>query len=264
MVPKRWTILFGNAPLTPCLPSLTMFRRPGLHTILLIILHCSCTLIALAAEPPPPSPDLFRGYTPAEFRQLSAAQQEIDPASLREELLSAAIFHETNKRRADEKLPVLAVDEKVRAASVQHAQAMAKHSTLSHGTPWNSSSSTAYDRLVAQGLQPRFSAENIAFNFALRYESGKPFYTREESGRAIFSYEPEGAPLPRHTYASFAEAILSQWMKSPGHRKNIVAPEAEFLGVGCAVARDGNGFDTIYADQDFFAPLPAPPSPARP
>ena len=212
------------------------------------------------AANPPAEADVFRNHSPAEFRKLEAAQQAIDPKNLLEPLLSAAIFHETNARRLEQKLPALSFHEKVRAASVLHAQEMAKHSTLSHGTPWKTPGSTAHERLVAQGLQPRFSAENIAFNFVLQYESEKPFYTRQENGRTVFSYEPDGPPLPPHTYVSFAEAIVTQWMNSPGHRKNIVAPEAEFLGVGCALSRDPQGFDTIYADQDFFAPLPeAPP-----
>jgi len=212
------------------------------------------------AANPPAEADVFRNHSPAEFRKLEAAQQAIDPKNLLEPLLSAAIFHETNARRLEQKLPALSFHEKVRAASVLHAQEMAKHSTLSHETPWKTPGSTAYERLVAQGLQPRFSAENIAFNFVLQYEAEKPFYTRQENGRTVFSYEPDGPPLPPHTYVSFAEAIVTQWMKSPGHRKNIVAPEAEFLGVGCALSRDPQGFDTIYADQDFFAPLPeAPP-----
>ena len=139
---------------------------------------------------------------------------------------------------------------------MKHATAMAKHNTLSHGTPWTSPSTTAYERLQAEGLRPRFSAENIAFNFLLRYESGKPFYQREEGGRTVYSYEPNGPALQPHTALSFAESILTQWMNSPGHRKNIVAPESEFLGVGCALAKDDQGFETIFGDQDFFAPLP--------
>jgi len=203
---------------------------------------------------------LFQGSA-ADFQKLDAAKEEIDPKNLREALLSAAIFHETNERRAGLKLPALAFHEKAGSAAVAHAVAMAKHRTLSHGTPWKEPGSTAYERLVAQGLQPRFSAENIAFNFVLRYEAGKPFYQREENGGTVYSYEPDGAPLKPHTYLSFAEAILTQWMNSPGHRKNIIAPESEFLGVGCALSNDDKGFDTIYADQDFFAPLPAAPVP---
>jgi uncharacterized protein YkwD len=170
-------------------------------------------------------------------------------------LIAAAIFHETNMRRGEQKLSALAFDKKARAAALQQAQAMAKANTLTHSTPNATRNITPYDRLVAEGLQPRFSAENIAFHFALRYDPGKPFYTREENGQTLYSYEPGGEPLKPHTYVSFAEAILTQWMNSPAHRKNIVAPEPEFLGVGCALSKDAKGFATVYATQDFFAPL---------
>ncbi len=197
--------------------------------------------------------ELFRAHTPQEFRKLDAVRQGIDVQNFREELLSAAIFHEINARRLEQRLPALALQPQARAASLGHARLMAAGKFLSHGTPNQPQNTTPYDRLVQQGLQPGYSAENIALNFVLRIESGKPFHTRKENGRTVYSYEPNGAPILPHTYLSLAEAFVAQWMKSPLHRKNLLAIEPEFTGVGCALSKDEKGFDTVYANQGFFA-----------
>jgi hypothetical protein len=139
------------------------------------------------------------------------------------------------------------------------ARLMAAGRFLSHGTPNQPKNTTPYDRLVQQGLKPRYSAENIALNFVLRIEPGKPFHTRKENGRTVYSYEAQGEPLVPHTYSSLAEAFVAQWMKSPLHRKNLLASEPESSGVGCALSKDEKGFDTVYANQNFFAPLPVSP-----
>ncbi|MBE7157109.1 MAG: CAP domain-containing protein [Rhodospirillales bacterium] len=207
------------------------------------------------------TPDRFRDYSPDQFRQLDSARQEIDPANFDEELLSAAIFQETNQRRADLKLLAFGFDATVRAAARKHSDQMAKGNYLSHdSTPDQPKNTTPYDRLVQAGLQPHMVAENIAFNFLLDYDPSKPFYARQEDDHTVYSYQPDGEPLRRHTYVSFAQAIVTQWMNSPPHRENLVNPDLRFLGVGCALRQEANSLDTIYADQDFFTPMPPPTS----
>lgn len=221
------------------------------------------TFSAVSEEKPAiehaPETELFRAHTPEEFRKLDAARQGIDVQNFREDLLSAAIFHEINARRLEEHLPALALQPQVRAACLGHARLMAAGRFLSHGTPNQPKNTTPNDRLVQQGLKPRYSAENIALNFVLRIEPGKPFHTRKENGRTVYSYEAQGEPLVPHTYSSLAEAFVAQWMKSPLHRKNLLASEPESSGVGCALSKDEKGFDTVYANQNFFAPLPVSP-----
>ena len=232
---------------------------------LAIALAALATLSAVAEQGPaiPAASDneLFRPRSAEEFRKLEAPQQGIDVENFREELLAAAIFHETNGRRLKQQLPALALQAEVRAASLKHAQLMAEGRFLSHGTPSQPQNTTPHDRLVQEGLQPRYCTENIAVNFVLQIEPGKPFYTRNENGRSVHSYEANGAPIAPHTYLSLAEAFVTQWMNSPLHRQNILATEAESMGVGCALSKDEKGRDTVYVNQNFFAPMPAPPVP---
>lgn len=213
----------------------------------------------LQAAQAPGESDWFHGYTATQFRELGDPQQGIAPEDFREPLLSAAIFHETNRRRKMHHLPALRFHAKVRAASLGHARQMAKENHLSHGRSKQPPNSAPHERLVAQGLRPAFSAENVASNFILQYESGRPYYARQEEGRTVFSYEPGGQPLSFRTYLTLAETVVTQWMKSPSHSKNILAMEPEYLGIGCALSTDATGFVTIYVAQDFFTPMPKAP-----
>lgn len=214
-------------------------------------------VLSAPAEPEPAEREkLYRNHTAEEFQKLPEANKKIDTDTFNEELLSAAIYHETNVRRAKHDLPKLDYHPRVDDAAEKHAKQMAEGNYLSHGTPKQPKSTTPYERLKQQGLNPRFSAENVAYNFVLQYDSGRPFYQREEDGKTVYSYKPGGTPIPHHTYVGFARTILDQWMNSPGHRKNILATEPSALGVGCALSTDEKKMKVIYCDQDFFSPLP--------
>jgi len=206
-----------------------------------------------------PEKPLYGDVTPAEFAKRDDVQQPIDPQNFNAKLLSATIFHRTNVVRVEHDLPALTCNAKAADAAQKHSEAMAKGDYLSHGTPNQKKNLSPYERLLNEGLKPHFSAENIAFNFLLRYQSGKPFFTRDENGTTVYSYEPDGKAFQPHTYASFAADIVQQWMDSPPHRKNLLSAQPTQLGVGAALSPAANGFDEIYSDQDFYAPFPAIP-----
>jgi uncharacterized protein YkwD len=201
--------------------------------------------------------DLFTGYDAASFAKLPQARQLIDPDAVNLDLLDAAVFHETNRRRRQQGLPALKYDEKARAAAQIQSRDMAKGGFVDHENP-DPTKKTMNDRAKLAGLRPRVLAENVASAFGRRYKSGQPFYSREENGQKIYSAEPNGRPIPMHTYLSFAEALLDSWMKSPGHRKNILHGEVEYLGCACELPRNPNAMETFYCTQVFFTPLDLP------
>ena len=202
--------------------------------------------------------DLFTQYDPVSFAKLPQARQVIDPDAVNSDLLDAAVFHETNRRRQQQRLPALKYDERARAAAQMQSRDMAKGGFVDHENP-NPTRKTMSDRAKLAGLQPRALAENVASAFGRRYKSGQPFYSREENGRKIYSSQPNGPPIPMHTYLSFAEALVDSWMKSPGHRKNILHSEVEYLGCACELPRNPNAMETFYCTQVFFTPLELPP-----
>lgn len=197
---------------------------------------------------------LYSGHNWKTFAKLSQAQAPIVFERVDLNLLSAAIFHETNRRRANNKLPALGFDTAAGRAADLQAQIMAKTGEISHENR-NPQYATLGQRLAAVGLKPRFAAENLAYTFAVQYRSGERLYVREENGEKVFSYRPAGPPLAPHTYVSFAKAVVDQWMDSPGHRRNLLHREPKFLGVGCRPAKDEAGLPMVYCCQVFYAPL---------
>jgi uncharacterized protein YkwD len=198
--------------------------------------------------------DLFTRYDAKSFAKLRQAQQIIDPDAVNYDLVDAAVFHETNRRRQQQRLPLLKHDENARAAARMQSRAMAKGAFVDHENP-DPKKKTMSDRAKLAGLRAQVLAENVASSFGRRYKSGQPFYSREENGRKIYSSEPDGPPIPMHTYLSFAEALVDSWMKSPGHRKNILHNDVEYLGCACALPRNPNAMETFYCTQVFFTPL---------
>ncbi len=169
----------------------------------------------------PNPPRLLSNYDAESFQKREEAQQKIDPDHVNHDLLSAAVFHETNQRRLTEKLPPLDDEPKLGETAKMQAVIMEERGSISHVNPESPGKETPTDRLRLAGLEAGYRAENVATAFALANPQGKPFYTREENGKKIFSLEPDGTPVPPHTYVSFAAALLDSWMASPPHRKNI-------------------------------------------
>ncbi len=198
---------------------------------------------------------LFTDHPPEAFRQLDQARQNIDLANINFDLLSAAVFHETNQRRAKEKLPSLGHDAKLCEAARMQAEIMANRGTISHVNPERENKKTPADRLRLAGLEPAFSAENVATSFGLAYTGGQLFFTREEQGKKVFSLESGGEPIRAHTYVSFAGALLDLWMESPPHRKNILSTKPQFLGASCRPGVNTMGMPVFFCAQVFYTPL---------
>ena len=192
----------------------------------------------------------------SDFAELSVAQESVDPASIDYALLSEAIFHETNLHRSQNDLEHLAHLTGLDRAACTHAEEMVANDFFAHLNPNDPSLETPADRLRAQSLEVGFVAENIGEVFVLDYESGERVYTRERDGRTIFSREPGGDPLGRRSYLEVAESLLDSWMASPGHRSNILSPEAKHFGSGCQVDEaEQLSMPMLSCVQLFFAPL---------
>lgn len=193
--------------------------------------------------------------SPKQFSKVPEAREEIQFDAVNAELLSAAVLHETNRRRAEKRLRPLKHHAKaVQAAKIQ-SQIMKERGSISHENPKVPKYETLLKRVQAVGVNPGFAAENVATAFGLRYESGKGFFQREEGGKTIYSYTPKGPAIRPHTYVSFAEALVESWMNSPGHRANILHKEPDYLGVSCVYSKGESGMPIFYCTQVFLAPL---------
>ena len=190
----------------------------------------------------------------SEFRDRPELGKPIDFENIDNALLDAAVFHETNLRRDGHELPPLGFKPELREAARIQSAAMMRGRMISHRNP-DPELETLSDRLDQLEVQGRYFAENVAMVFGVQYESGEPFFSREEGDELILSKKPEGPPIPPHTYQSFAESLLDSWMESPGHRKNILSTKPELLGASCVHARPEDGMDRFYCTQVFYAPF---------
>ena len=123
------------------------------------------------------------------------------------------IVRYTNRARAANNLPKLERYLAIQSAAQGHSRWMARTKSFTHAGQWGTS---AANRVKAAGYGGGYVGENI-----YRYPS-------------------------RRDRKRLAKALVDGWMKSPGHRKNILNRDYKHLGVGVASAGRN-----IYATQNF-------------
>lgn len=117
------------------------------------------------------------------------------------------LYRLTNCERRARGLEPLQCDERLVWASRAHSKDMRDRDYFDHQTP---EGRAAGDRMTDFGIQWRMSAENIAI---------APTMALAHSG----------------------------WMESEGHRRNILRPQAEYMGVGIVKADGGYVMTTLFA-----------------
>jgi uncharacterized protein YkwD len=110
-----------------------------------------------------------------------------------------------NVRRAKAGLPPLFPNALLDAAATGHARDMAERRKMSHR---GGDGSSPFDRIDRQGYRYRAAGENVAYGF------------------------------------DDVESVMLGWMKSPGHRRNILGKYSE-IGVGRAIAKDGSAYWSV-------------------
>jgi len=121
------------------------------------------------------------------------------------------LFRYTNQARAQAGAPPLEWNQWLAQAAREHAQSMVARGELSHQVPGEPA---LRERLIATGLRFDASAENIAFG-------------------------------------DTPSEIHQSWMKSPGHRTNLLNPR--YNAIGIVVMRRG---DSLWAVEDFAHTVP--------
>ena len=122
------------------------------------------------------------------------------------------VIRYTNQARARRKLQPLSRYLALQSAAQGHSNWMTRHSFSHTGHK----GSTPHQRIRAIGFAGEMTAENI-YKFPAR-----------------------------HDHKKLARDLVDGWMKSPGHRANILNGQLRYIGVG--IAQSG-GY--IYATQNF-------------
>ena len=179
----------------------------------------------------------YQTTTHKNFRNNKLFQQTIGFNKIDYPLLHAAIFFVTNETRVKNKRPPLRFALELERAAYHHSKRMVEQNFFSHENPRDQARKTSQQRAELAGIKNPMLAENIATHFGIQYKANAPIYPVDRL-KGTFSYTPDGPLIPPHTYLSFAEAIVKQWLDSPGHRANILHREAVQLGCGAYFYHD--------------------------
>jgi uncharacterized protein YkwD len=125
--------------------------------------------------------------------------------------ISEQVVKAHNVRRSKAGLPPLFSNPLLEAAATGHARDMADRRKMSHR---GGDGSSPFERIDRQGYRYRSAGENVAYGF------------------------------------DDVDSVIGGWMKSPGHRRNILGNYSE-VGVGRAIAPDG----AVYWCVTFGTPL---------
>lgn len=195
----------------------------------------------------------IKNYRP-DFQNLNKTQQPLNPDNLNVVLLENTLTYRTNLIRQNYHISMFISDNKLRTTARSHSKEMVRLKYLSHQSP-NAKNRNLMDRLKNAGLflGNTYIGENIGVDYFLGI-AGVPFYKKKSKGKIQYINSKTGKPIRYHTYLEFAQRMLENWMKSPGHRKNILNKDFERIGIGIA-AGTYKGFPAIYVTQHFIGAL---------
>jgi uncharacterized protein YkwD len=199
----------------------------------------------------------YSRYDADAFQHYRYAQQAIDFENIHYPLLNAAIFYTTNHMRLSHDRPSFMHAQSLEEAAFMHARDMVRLNFFSHQNPHEPKKKTFSQRLAMFGVEEGYRAENISEMFGIRYEQGASLIP-PDSTNGVFRDYVTGEPIQNHTYLSFAMALLEGWMKSSGHRANILNGNLIYLGCGAYHYRNESfyGMDQFKAVQNFASTVP--------
>jgi uncharacterized protein YkwD len=212
----------------------------------LIILHFAKAADTIWEE------SFYCSYDADTFENYRYAQQAIDFEDVHYPLLNAAIFYATNRMRINHRKSPFIHAQPLEEAAFMHARDMVRAGFFSHQNPYEPKKRTLSQRLAMFGVEGGYRAENISEMFGILYEQGTMLIPPDRESNVFRDYGT-GKPIPRHTYLSFAETLLDGWMKSKGHRANILNTNLRYLGCGAYHYRNESfyGMDQFKAVQNF-------------
>ncbi len=172
-------------------------------------------------------------------------------------LMNAAIFHLTNLEREKKGIHPLRHNIVLENAAAFHSEKMEKLHFFAHENRKEAKYKNPEDRVKKFGLDNRMVGENIVLN---------PFYTVKNMPEKYLTKKLKkkykSLILKRKTnektYLDIAKELLTLWMHSAGHKKNILNKEYTHLGCGAYFYRDKTSI-SILATQDFMIYNPLSP-----
>lgn len=232
--------------------------RPLLAIALLAVAGCAAKVVPTAPEPRvsyPQAAPLDRVIPDQALAASCSARPErafatqISAGAMNVALLDRAILFHSNRARCQMGLRPLGPDPRLREAATGHSADMVRLGFFDHTSPVPGKT-TMGERLKAGGVAYRTAAENLATAKRLEIGDGQPVYPIGQD-RCAYRYTPRGKRVPVRTYDSLARNLVTRWLESPGHRRNLLNADYTRHGASGVIDPTGDLCDTISATQLF-------------
>ncbi|MDG2226942.1 MAG: CAP domain-containing protein [Flavobacteriales bacterium] len=186
------------------------------------------------------------------FFETGLAKDTAKLESLNMELLQAAIFHATNLERPKKRQ--FKYGKNLEKGASFHSTEMEAKGFFSHINRKNKKYKTPFDRAEKFKAKYTVVGENILEEIALDYKDNSVYDSELENGVYVFYHHKNGEIVRELTYEELAVKMVDSWMKSPGHKANILSKAYTHLGVGVAIKKNPYATDDlprVFATQLF-------------
>ena len=171
---------------------------------------------------------------PAQTSTAMGSQRFPGGGALNGSEIESWVIEFTNQERTDAGLRPLSHDSAISGIARSHSENMARLNLLEHEIGGRDPT----DRALAAGYNCRAYSRDGSYSYGL--------------SENIFEY-PSGY---HRDSEAMAQSLVQGWMRSPGHRENILDADARRIGVGVAIQESieyGFGSETVFATQNFSA-----------
>ncbi len=178
----------------------------------------------------------------------------LDPDRIDRALLEGTIITITNLIREQYSVDPCLFDSNLVKVARAHSEEMVRLRYFNHGSPVPENRQLL-DRIKNSNitLGNTIVGENIGVDYLLDI-ANVPYYIEYDEGKKIYISGETGQPIGYQSYWEFARSMVQSWIKSPGHRENILNEQFGRIGIGAAVGTF-KGFRSIYITQNFLGSL---------
>jgi uncharacterized protein YkwD/thiol-disulfide isomerase/thioredoxin len=163
--------------------------------------------------------------TASNYRQMSAFQAKIDLNNPDYAAINACLYFATNEQRVKQGKNILPNNVGLEAAAWFHSKHMIEKDFFSHSNPKEPNRESTSDRAKLAGITNPAIAENIA-----------------------------GTSTSNASCLSLVDDLIRMWMKSEGHRGNILSDEAKAFGCGVFIQKNNGYASATQVFQWFSTP----------
>jgi uncharacterized protein YkwD len=190
----------------------------------------------------------YSDYDLNSFFNIVTLKQKITKFFVNIDLLNASIFWFTNVERKKYNLKLFKFHDKLTQTAMLHSNQMKLYVFFSHENSFDTRYKTLTDRInfVKDNSFMGFMCwgENIADNPIIKANES---FSIENRNGVLHYFATNSNEIFPYSYYEFAEVVVTGWMNSPGHRKNILNPEFEYLGCGSTYyEKTHNNYSMLY------------------